>query len=145
MIVDELKSRITRAMKEKDDVARDVLRLALSEIQAAEARSGRAPTDEEAAAILRKLVKSNDETLAQISGEDPKVAALRHENDVLSSLLPKRMTVDEIVAALADQTEAIRAAKNDGQATGIAMKHLKGTGASFDGADVGTAVKRLRA
>ena len=33
----------------------------------------------------------------------------------------------------------------DGQATGLAMKHLKTTGASFDGNDVAEAVKRVRA
>ncbi len=148
MLLDDLKARITQAVKAKDEVARDVLRLAFGEMQTAEARSGRPNTDEEAAAILRKLVKSNEETLALLSGsgEDGEQApALRREIEVLTSLLPKRMSVDELVAALESQKDAIRAAKNDGQATGIAMKHLKSTGAAFDGADVSTVVKTIRA
>jgi len=38
----------------------------------------------------------------------------------------------------------VLAAKNDGQATGVAMKHLKSSGASVTGQDVAQAVKALR-
>jgi uncharacterized protein len=49
------------------------------------------------------------------------------------------------VAALAPVADAIRAAGNDGQATGVAMKQLKSTGATVDGKTVAAAVKQLRA
>jgi uncharacterized protein YqeY len=142
MIVDDLKKRITQAMKDRDEVAKDVFRVALGDIQTQEHRINKALGEEEAVAIVRKLVKSNEETLAASTGE--RAATLRREIELLSSLLPKRMTVDEILAALEPQREAIRAAKNDGQATGIAMKHLKGTGGAFDGNDASEAVKKLR-
>lgn len=143
MFVDTLKAAITQAVKDKDATARDVLRLALGEIQMAEVRGGRAPTDDEATAIVKKLVKSNEETLALTS--DDRADTLRREIAVLSSLLPKSLSVEQIVEALSSQAEALRAAKNDGAATGMAMKHLKTTGAVFDGKDVGEAVKKLRA
>jgi uncharacterized protein YqeY len=143
VLVDDIKKQITAAMKSGDTVARDVLRLALSEIQAAEARKNAPPTDEEAAAALRKLIKSNEETLA-LAGEGERAATLRREIEVLSSLLPKQLSVDDVVTALASQHEAIKAAKNNGQATGIAMKHLKSTGASVSGNDVAAAVKKIR-
>jgi hypothetical protein len=38
----------------------------------------------------------------------------------------------------------MRAAGNDGQATGIAMKHLKALGANVDGKLVSVLTKRLR-
>jgi uncharacterized protein YqeY len=69
---------------------------------------------------------------------------LRQEIGVLSALLPKQLSVDDIVAALASEHDAIKAAKSDGQATGIAMKHLKSTGAAVSGNDVGAAVKQIR-
>jgi uncharacterized protein YqeY len=141
MLIDEIKARITRAMKEKDEVARDVLRLAFGEVQTAEANGGRPLKDEEVAAIVRKIVKSNDETL-NLGGENEQ---LRRENTVLQSLLPKSLTPDQIAEALAPQAEAIRAAKNDGQAMGVAMKHLKSTGATVEANDVTAAVKKLRA
>jgi uncharacterized protein len=143
MLVDELKKRITVAVKDGDSVARDVLRLALGEIQTAEARKNEKLTDEEAAGALRKLVKSNEETLA-LSGEGERATTLKKEIEVLSSLLPKALSVDEIVAALASQVDAIKAAKADGQAVGVAMKHLKSTGASVAGNDVQAAVKKIR-
>ncbi len=144
MLLDDLKAKITVAVKAKDEVARDVLRLAFGEIQTGEARASRPLDDGEVAAILKKLVKSNEETLALI-GDGPQAPALRREIEILSSLLPKTMSVAELTAALESQKEALRAAKSDGQATGVAMKHLKSTALVFDGNDVALAVKALRA
>jgi hypothetical protein len=145
VLVDELKKRITAAMKGGDAVARDVLRLALAEIQAAEARSNAPASDEAAAAALRKLIKSNDETIAVAGDADERSATLRRENEILASLLPKQLSVEDIVAALGpDEQAAIKAAKNDGQATGIAMKHLKASGLAVAGSDVTAAVKKIR-
>ena len=143
MIVDELKKRIAQAMKDRDEVAKDVLRVALGEIQTIEHRKNETMKDDEAVAVVRKLVKSNEETLAMSEGE--RAATLKRENEILASLLPKTMDADAIVAALAPVAEAIRAAKSDGQATGVAMKHLKSTGAAFEGNVAAEAVKKIRA
>ncbi len=143
MLVDDIKKRITAAVKAGDTVARDVLRLALGELQTAEARKSGPFSEEEAAAALRKLIKSNEETLA-LSADDPRAADLRHEIEVLTELLPARLTPAQIVEILASQRDAIKAAGNDGQATGIAMKHLKTVGAAVDGKDVAVAVKQIR-
>jgi len=53
--------------------------------------------------------------------------------------------VEDIVSALAPVHAAIKAAGNEGQATGVAMKHLKSSGATVNGKDVAEAVKRVRA
>src|SRR5690606_4008021 len=143
VLIDDIKEKISLAMKSGDTVARDVLRLALGEIQTAEARKNAPASDNEAAAALRKLIKSNEETLS-LTPDGERAATLRREIEVLSSLLPKQLSVDEIVAALASERDAIKAAKSDGQATGIAMKHLKASGANVSGADVGAAVKAIR-
>lgn len=142
MLLDTIKARITQAVKEKDEVTRDVLRLAFGEVQTAEARNERPLRDEEVAAILRKLVKSNEETLAV--SDDARAAVLRRENEVLSSLLPKSLTPAQIAEALASQADAIKAAKTDGQAMGVAMKHLKSSGATVDASDVTAALKAMR-
>ncbi len=144
MIVDDIKKKALEASKSGDSVARDILRLALGEIQTAEARGGTAVTEEQAQAAVKKLVKSNEETLS-LSTDDAAKKTLERELEVLRALLPKGLTVDEIVLALASQKDAIRAAKADGQATGVAMKHLKAEGVAADGKDVTEAVKRMRA
>jgi uncharacterized protein YqeY len=145
MLVEDLKKRVAAAVKQGDTVARDVLRLALGEIQTAEARKNAPLGEEDAVAALRKLIKSNEETLAALPAEDDRVAALRREIEVLAALLPAQLTVAQIVAALDAVRDAIKAAGSDGQATGIAMKHLKAAGASVNGAEVTAAVKQLRA
>ena len=144
VLVDDIKKQITEAMKSGNAVARDVLRLALSEIQTAEARKNAPVAEEDAINAVRKLIKSNEETLV-LTTDAERAATLRQEIGVLSGLLPKQLSVDEIVLALDTQRDAIKAAANDGQATGIAMKYLKSSGASVSGNDVGAAVKKLRA
>ena len=143
MLVDEIKRRITVAMKAHNTLEKEILRVALGEIQTAESR-GAATTDEMAAAVVRKLIKSNGETLASTTDEAAK-QTLADENVVLASLLPKAMGVPEIVEALASVRDAIKAAGNDGQATGVAMKQLKASGVVANGKDVTEAVKLIRA
>lgn len=130
-------------MKGGDTVARDVLRLALGEIQTAEARKNSPLTDEEAAAVVRKLIKSNEETLG-LAASVAQGATLREEIDTLASLLPKPLSVEEIVAALSSEHAAIKAAKSDGQATGLAMKHLRASGKAVSGNEVGAAIRAIR-
>jgi uncharacterized protein YqeY len=142
MLIDEIRRRMTGAMRSGNAIEKEILRVALGEIQTAEARGG-SSGDETAVAILRKLVKSNQETLA-LSTDAAQKATLEKEIAVLESLLPQTMGVDAIVEALAPSRDAIRAAGNDGQATGIAMKALKASGAAVSGKDVSEAVKRIR-
>ena len=147
MIKDEIKARIMAAMKSGDTVARDVLRLALGEIQMGEVRADEgAPafTEESAMAAVRKLMKSNEETRSQLPAGDDRIAPLVHENEILSTLLPARLGAEAIAKLLEAVAEGVRAAKTDGQATGVAMKHLKTTGADVDGTTVSAAVKLIR-
>jgi uncharacterized protein YqeY len=143
MLVAELKKRIATAMKEKRVVEREILRVALSEIQLAENRAGAALSEEDALKIVRKLMKSNSESIA-LAPEGELKLKLVEENAILETLLPKRAGVEEIVAALAPVADAIKAAKSDGQATGVAMKHLKAAEMAVDGKDVAAAVGRMR-
>lgn len=143
-LTNEIKTRMRAAMQARDEVTKNILGLAFGEIQTAEARANRALDDAEVTAIVRKLLKSNEETLA-LGGEGAGAAALRKEIAALASLLPTSLSPDEIIAALAPIAEAMRAAKNDGQAMGLAMKHLKAAGAAVESADVQRAVARVRA
>jgi uncharacterized protein YqeY len=144
MLIDEIKTRMMRARRDRDEVVRNILGLAVGEIQTAEARANRALGEDEAMAVVRKLVKSNEETLALSGTDDARAAGLRREIEALSALLPRSMSVEQIADALSPVADAIRAAKSDGQAMGVAMKHLKATGAIAGAPDVQQAVKRVR-
>jgi uncharacterized protein YqeY len=144
MLIDEIKTRMMRALRDRDEVVRNILGLAVGEIQTAEARANRALGEDEAMAVVRKLVKSNEETLALSGTDDARAAGLRREIEALSALLPRSMSVEQIADALSPVADAIRAAKSDGQAMGVAMKHLKAAGAIAAAPDVQQALKRVR-
>ncbi len=143
MLIDDIKDQVLQAMRAKDSGRRDLLKVVLGELQTVAARSGDAMDDDQAQRIIRKMVKSNHE-MAELSDRPEVVEQMKVELVILESLLPKTLTVDEIVAALAPVTDAIQAAGNDGQATGVAMKHLKPSGTVVEGKDVGQAVKQIR-
>jgi len=144
MLKDDLKSGMLEAMKAGRPVEKNILRLALGEVQTAESRAAKDVADADVERMLRKLIKSIGESL-EATTDAGKQAALREEIAVLERYLPTTLTPEEIVAALAPVAAEVRAAGNDGQATGVAMKHLKGSGAVVEGKDVSQAVRGMRA
>lgn len=144
MLLEAIKARMFEAMKAGRVVEKEILRVAVGEITTDRAREGRKGDDAEAQALVAKLVKSNQESLAA-STDPAQRATLEQEIAILSEFLPKTLGVDAIVDLLSPVRDAVRAAGNDGQATGVAMKHLKASGAAVSGKDVAEAVKRVRA
>ena len=143
MLIDEIKNQVMQAMRDKDTQRRDLLKVVLGELQTAAARTCDAMDDEQAQQIIRKMVKSNHE-MAELNKRPGVAEQMKAELEILESLLPKTLSVEEIIAALQPVADSVRAAGNDGQATGVAMKHLKSTGAVVEGKDVGVAVKQMR-
>jgi len=142
-LAEQIKARMFQAMKAGNSVEKEILRVAMGEITTDAARAGKKGDDEETQAILRKLVKSNEESLAA-SQDGAQQAQLRAEIEILNAFLPKSLGVPDIVLALGPVAEAVKAASGDGQATGVAMKHLKTLGAVVNGKDVSAAVRQLR-
>lgn len=143
MLIDEVRQRMTQAMRDRNGVAKSILRVALGDLQAAESRQHEPLNDAQAEAVVRKLIKSNQETI-ELTKDAAAADRLREEVAVLEALLPRTLSVDQIVAALEPAAERIKSAANDGQATGAAMKHLKQAGADVTGRDVAEAVRRVR-
>lgn len=143
MLIDDVKAQITQAMRDKDNQTRDLLKVVLGELQTAAARSSEELTDDQAQKIVRKMVKSSQEMI-ELSDRPEVIEKAKAELVILDSLLPKTLSIDEIITALGPVKDAVLAAGNDGQATGVAMKHLKSTGAVVEGKDVGQAVKQMR-
>lgn len=143
MKLEDIKKQMFAAMKAGRVTEKEVLRTAIGEVTQVAAGAGRDATEEDVERALRKILKGNLETLALTEGNGQR-RLLELENSVLEALLPKTMEAEAIVSALQPVVEAIRAATNDGQAIGIAMKHLKSTGAPVGGKDVAAAVSQLR-
>jgi uncharacterized protein YqeY len=139
MLIDELKQRMFAAIKAKSIVEKEILRTAIGEITS----TGADPDDAKVLAVLKKMSKSCEDTLA-LTTDEAKKDVIRQELAILATFSPKSLSVDEILQELAAVTDQIRDAGNDGQATGVAMKHLKSAGANAAGKDVTLAVKQLR-
>lgn len=142
-LLQTIKNQVIQAMKAKDTLTRDVLRVLQGDIEMHHTRTGEHMTDDEAQKVVRKLIKSNQETLA-VKPDDAAAEKLNREIAILEALLPRTLSVEEIVAALAPVQADIKAAGNDGQATGVAMKHLKPQGLAVEGKDVSAAVMQIR-
>ena len=139
MLIDDIKKRMFKAMKAGETVEKEILRTAIGEVTS----TGETATDERVTKTLTKLVKSNRETLT-VSPDEAQKEILLREIGILETFLPVALTPDEISAALAPVADQIRAAKGDGPAVGVAMKHLKSVEAVVSGQDVRAAVSALR-
>jgi uncharacterized protein YqeY len=139
MLIDQIKQRMFQAMKSGDTVEKEVLRTAIGEVT----RSGEDATDERVTQVLKKLVKSNQETLGATSSAEQR-RDLEREIAVLETFLPKAPSADELVALLAPVADAIRGAAGPGPAMGVAMKFLKGANVAAESRDVQAAIAELR-
>lgn len=104
------------------------------------------PVESIGISIVKKMVKSNQENIAVLPEDDPRVKQFVRENQLLEGLLPAYLTKDDVRTALSQSlmTEHLTSAKSDGQAIGLAMKHFAQTGLSVNGNDVKEIVVNLR-
>ncbi|MCL1141952.1 GatB/YqeY domain-containing protein [Shewanella gaetbuli] len=106
-LVDQLKDQMKVAMRAKDKVRLGTIRLALSAIKQVEVDTRETVNDEQAIAILTKMVKQRRDSIAQYEAANrPELAAAEAaEVEVIETFLPKPLTEDE-VAAIIDATIA---------------------------------------
>jgi uncharacterized protein YqeY len=146
---DQVRDKFEEAKRAGNREEKNLLSVILGDISTAEARSGKGVADADVEKLLRKMLESNTETVAQLRShqraDDPQVAVLEREMAVLKSLLPQTMDAQAIITALEPVRADIINAKNDGQATGVAMKHLKTQNLKALGQDVSAAVQAIRA
>ena len=139
MLLQDIKKRMMLALKAGKVVEKEILRVVIGEVTGA-----MKDDDEFTLAVIKKLVKSNRETASLAPDEATKVT-LAQEIEILLEFLPKSLDAAAIMPLLEPVRDAIRAAANDGQATGVAMKHLKAAGAVVEAGDVKAAVALIRA
>jgi uncharacterized protein YqeY len=142
---DDLQARVTAAMKGGDHATRDTLRTVLGEAKMEAVRRKGEVSDEFILAVVRRGVTGLKETipLARKDGRD--TAPQEAELALLEALLPRAWDREAIAAALAPHRDDLRAAKNDGQAMGVAMQVLKAQGATTSPDDVKAIVAATRA
>lgn len=117
-IIEKLKSESLRLRKEKSHIAPSIT-FALSEIEKVGKNNGNRPTTEdEAIKVIQKLIATIDENL-KLAIDDVRHVSLSLEKQVLSSVLPKMASDDEVREYL--RNSFVEAPANKG----VVMKALK--------------------
>jgi hypothetical protein len=98
----ELEAALKQAMRDKDTVSKNTLRLTLAAMKEAEVLKKSDLDDTEIVGILQKQVKSRQETLdeAEKAGRSDLVESAKNEIKVLEIYLPEAMSDEELIAII---------------------------------------------
>lgn len=105
-LIIKLEKSMHEAMRQKDEIARDTLRVALSAIKFAEVETGKSLDDNAILTILQKEVKIRKETMSELAGANRNDLVLKaqKELEILERFLPVQITDEELIRHV---TEAI--------------------------------------
>ena len=97
----KLQQDLKEALRQRDEVRKRVLRMALTAIKNAEVEARGELTEDQILTLLQKEAKKREETLEALAGADRPdlVAQERAELEVLRSYLPRQLSREEIEAA----------------------------------------------
>jgi len=97
-LLTEIKSQLTDAMRERDDVRRDTLRLILSSLQGAEKELQRQLSEDEELQVLqrerKKRVEAHD--AFRSAGREEQADQEQAELEILEEFMPEPLSEDEI-------------------------------------------------
>ncbi len=129
-IKDQLQADLKTALRNKDELRKDVIRYTLAAIKNAEIAKNIQFGDADIAAVLTTEVKRRRDTIAELETAN-RPELLKHEQDQLDVLLayvPKQMSREEIVAAAQHVIVALGASGPQamGAVMGKLMPELKG-------------------
>jgi uncharacterized protein len=140
-VVEKLKIESINLRKTRSPIAPSIV-FALSEIEKVGKNAGnRETTEDEAIRVIQKIISTIDENLKH-ADENRKVH-LNYEKTILSSVLPRMATDEEVIAFLKDRY-VFAAAAGEMPNKGAIMKELRGRfGALVDMKRAGTIVAEL--
>ncbi|MFC2073759.1 GatB/YqeY domain-containing protein [Campylobacterota bacterium] len=143
-LLDQIKNDMKEAMKAKEVVKRDALRLLLSAFKQVEVDERKELTDEDVAKILQKQVKQRQDSAAQYkeAGRDDLLEKEEAEIAIFMVYMPKQLDDAELESVLKDIISQVGAEsmKDIGKVMGSASKQLSG---KADGKRINECVKKL--
>ena len=129
-----LEDALKQAMRDKDIIKRNALRLCLSTIKLAEVETGKPLDDSGIMAILQKEIKTKGETIAEAEkAERPEmIAPIQAEIDYLKEFLPKELSDEELktlIDGVIDESGA-SSIKEMGKVMKVAIEKVAGRAAN---------------
>lgn len=100
----ELEQTMHEAMRKRDDLTRDTLRMVFSSIKQVEVETRKSLEDQDILSILQKEVKIRKETISELSGTDRTDLVQKAESEIaiLEKYLPAQLS-DEDITSLANR------------------------------------------
>jgi uncharacterized protein YqeY len=94
----DLEKTLLTAMREKDNIRKNALRMALSSIKLAEIEAGKELDDPSIFNIMQKEIRTREETIeeAEKANRPDMIAPLKAEIAILKEYLPKELSDDEL-------------------------------------------------
>ena len=141
-----LDEEIKNAMRAKDSLRRDILRMVKTEIKSIEVNERREITEADVDAMLKRVIKQTKETLedSKKGSDQERTEKLAAQVTVLEEYLPQQLSGDALIALIEEKIAELGASskKDMGKVMGLATKKLAG---QADGSTVSTIVKKLLA
>jgi len=106
-----LQTDLTAAIRDRDELRRDTLRMAIAAAYNESKRAKRDLTDDEVIAVLTREVKTRRESIEAFSAAGRKDAADKEQSEVeiLSVYLPQQLTADEIAGLVKETVDEVGA------------------------------------
>ena len=143
-MLQKLKDDLKTAMREKDNLKRDTIRLIMSSIKQIEVDERREITDNDILKIIQKGIKQREDAInfAKDGGRDDLIEQNQKEIDILKNYLPKQLSDEELKNTIKSIIEKVGAKdmKDMGKVMGIATKELNG---KADGKRINKVVKEI--
>lgn len=138
-----LQTDLTAAIRERDELRRDTLRMAIAAAYNESKRAKRELTDDEVITVLTREVKTRRESIEAFSAAGRSEAAAKEqaEVEILSGYLPQQLTAQEVTALVKETVDEVGASSPRDMGKVMAALVPKTRGRA-DGKEVSAAVAR---
>jgi uncharacterized protein YqeY len=123
-----IKKDMVQAMKDRDDLAKTVLRTLSSEFKNAEIDKGSPLEDSDVIKVLSKLAKQRKDSIQayQDGGREDLVASEMAELEIIQRYLPAKLTDAELAQLVEDSISELGAAANFGSVMKLVVSKAQG-------------------
>lgn len=127
---ERLQTDLTQAIRDRDEMRRDALRMAISAINLAAKNARRDLSDDEVVGVLQREIKTRRETVesSTAAGRTETAAEEQTKLDIISAYMPEQLSDADLTAMVTqaiDQTGAT-SARDMGKVMAAVMPQIKG-------------------